>query len=212
MSIHTDEATFEIQYGNLTRKTHANTSWDRARFESCGQKWMDLSEGHYGVSMLNDCKYGHSVKDSVIGLTLIKSGIEPNPTTDQEVHHFTYAIYPHAEKWQAAGTVPQAFFLNQPALAVQGGKPGESFSLAGLDAPNVVLETIKRAEDGDGAIVRMYECENSLTNVTLDWNLPFHAAESCNCLEQPDGEPVEVKDGKITFTVKPYEIKTIRIR
>ena len=183
-----------------------------ARFESCGQKWMDLSEGHYGVSMLNDCKYGHSVKDSVIGLTLIKSGIEPNPTTDQEVHHFTYAIYPHAEKWQAAGTVPQAFFLNQPALAVQGGKPGESFSLAGLDAPNVVLETIKRAEDGDGAIVRMYECENSLTNVTLDWNLPFHAAESCNCLEQPDGEPVEVKDGKITFTVKPYEIKTIRIR
>ena len=96
--------------------------------------------------------------------------------------------------------------------AVQGGKPGESFSLAGLDAPNVVLETIKRAEDGDGAIVRMYECENSLTNVTLDWNLPFHAAESCNCLEQPDGEPVEVKDGKITFTVKPYEIKTIRIR
>lgn len=58
---------------------------------------MDLSEGHYGVSMLNDCKYGHSVKDSVIGLTLIKSGIEPNPTTDQEVHHFTYAIYPHAE-------------------------------------------------------------------------------------------------------------------
>ena len=212
VNVHTDEATFEIQYGNLTRKTHANTSWDRARFESCGQKWMDLSEGHYGVSMLNDCKYGHSVKDSVIGLTLIKSGIEPNPTTDQEVHHFTYAIYPHAEKWQAAGTVPQAFFLNQPALAVQGGKPGESFSLAGLDAPNVVLETIKRAEDGDGAIVRMYECENSLTNVTLDWNLPFHAAESCNCLEQPDGEPVEVKDGKITFTVKPYEIKTIRIR
>ena len=212
VNVHTDEATFEIQYGNLTRKTHANTSWDRARFESCGQKWMDLSEGHYGVSMLNDCKYGHSVKDSVIGLTLIKSGIEPNPTTDQEVHHFTYAIYPHAEKWQAAGTVPQAFFLNQPALAVQGGKPGESFSLAGLDAPNVVLETIKRAEDGDGAIVRMYECENSLTNVTMDWNLPFHAAESCNCLEQPDGEPVEVKDGKITFTVKPYEIKTIRIR
>jgi alpha-mannosidase len=212
VNVHTDEATFEIQYGNLTRKTHANTSWDRARFESCGQKWMDLSEGHYGVSMLNDCKYGHSVRDSVIGLTLIKSGIEPNPTTDQEVHHFTYAIYPHAEKWQAAGTVPQAFFLNQPALAVQGGKPGESFSLVGLDAPNVVLETIKRAEDGDGAIVRMYECENSLTNVTLDWNLPFHAAESCNCLEQPDGEPVEVKDGKITFTVKPYEIKTIRIR
>lgn len=125
---------------------------------------------------------------------------------------FTYAIYPHAEKWQAAGTVKQAFFLNQPALAVKGGNPGESFSLASLDATNVVLETVKRAEDGDGTIVRMYESENSLTNVTLDWNLPFTTAESCNCLEQPDGEPVEVEGGKITFTVKPYEIKTIRIR
>ena len=82
VDVHTDEATFEIQFGNLKRKVHTNTSWDVARFESCGQKWMDLSEGHYGVSLLNDCKYGHSVKDGCIGLTLIKSGIEPNPTTD----------------------------------------------------------------------------------------------------------------------------------
>ena len=105
VDVHTDEATFEIQFGNLKRKVHTNTSWDVARFESCGQKWMDLSEGHYGVSLLNDCKYGHSVKDGCIGLTLIKSGIEPNPTTDQEEHFFTYALYPHAEGWQQAGTV-----------------------------------------------------------------------------------------------------------
>ena len=71
---------------------HTNTSWDKARFESCGQKWIDLSEGHYGVSMLNDCKYGHSVKDSDMELTLIKSGIEPNPVADQEEHYFTKAI------------------------------------------------------------------------------------------------------------------------
>lgn len=212
VNVHTDEATFEIQYGNLTRKTHANTNWDRARFESCGQKWMDLSEGHYGVSLLNDCKYGHSVKDSVIGLTLIKSGIEPNPTTDQEMHCFVYALYPHAEKWQAGGTVPQAFFLNQPALAVAGGEEGGSFSLAAVDVPNVVLETVKQAEDGDGAIVRLYECENALAPVSLTWNRPFTTVESCNCLEEPDGEPVCVQDGQIRFTMKPYEIKTLRIR
>lgn len=97
VNVHTDEATFDVQFGNLTRKVHTNTSWDKARFESCGQKWIDLSEGHYGVSMLNDCKYGHSVKDSDMALTLIKSGIEPNPVADQEEHYFTYAIYPHAE-------------------------------------------------------------------------------------------------------------------
>ena len=212
VDVHTDEATFEIQYGNVTRKTHRNTSWDKARFESCGQKWMDVSEGHYGVSLLNDCKYGHSVKDSCIGLTLIKSGTEPNPTTDQEMHFFTYSLYPHAETWKAAGTVPQAFFLNQPALVSKGGKPGESFSLASLNVPNVVLETVKKAEDGDGVILRMYECENARTPVTLTFNRPFVSAESCNCLEELDGEPVKVDGNKVSFLVKPFEIKTIRIR
>ena len=212
VDVHTDEATFEIQYGNVTRKTHRNTSWDKARFESCGQKWMDVSEGHYGVSLLNDCKYGHSVKDSCIGLTLIKSGTEPNPTTDQEMHFFTYSLYPHAETWKAAGTVPQAFFLNQPALVSKSGKPGESFSLASLNVPNVVLETVKKAEDGDGVILRMYECENARTPVTLTFNRPFVSAESCNCLEEPDGEPVKVDGNKVSFLVKPFEIKTIRIR
>ena len=105
VDIHTDEAAFDIQFGNLTRKIHRNTSWDEARFESCGQKWMDMSEGHYGVSLLNDCKYGHSALDGVMTLTLIKSGIEPNPTADQEEHTFTYALYPHAEGWRRANTV-----------------------------------------------------------------------------------------------------------
>ena len=89
VDIHSDEATFEIQFGNVPRKVPTNTSWDKARFESCGQKWMDFSEGHYGVSLLNDCKYGHSVRDGVIGLTLIKCGVEPNPNADVEMHTFT---------------------------------------------------------------------------------------------------------------------------
>lgn len=209
--VHTDQATFEIQYGNLTRKTHSNTSWDRARFESCGQKWCDVSEGHYGVSVLNDCKYGHSVKDGCIGLTLIKSGIEPNPVTDQEVHTFTYALYPHQEGWQAGGTVPQAYFLNQPALAVAGGSADAGVSLAGVDVPNVVLETVKQAEDGDGVILRLYECENAKTPVTLTWNKPFAIAEADNCIEEKTGD-VEVSGNQIRFTIKPYEVKTIRIR
>ncbi len=114
IAVHTDEATFDIQFGNVKRKTHTNTSWDEARFESCAHKWMDLSEGHYGVSLLNDCKYGHSVKDSNMALTLVKSGIVPNETTDQEEHFMSYAIYPHKEDWRAGGTVPEAYAMNQP--------------------------------------------------------------------------------------------------
>ena len=211
VNIHTDEATFDIQFGSVTRKTHTNTGWDEARFESCGQKWVDLSEGHYGVGLLNDCKYGHSVKDSDIGLTLIKSGIEPNPVTDQEVHVFTYSLYPHKGGWRNGGTVSQSYFLNQQMYIRAGAAESEIFSLVSTDAPNAVIETIKQAEDGDGVIVRLYECDNSLTNVQLKWNRPFSTVYECNLLEEKTSE-VLVENEAINFTIKPYEIKTFRIK
>ena len=210
VDVHTDEATFDIQFGNLKRKITQNTSWDVARFESCGQKWMDLSEGHYGVSLLNDCKYGHSVLDGSMALTLIKSGIEPNPTTDQEEHFFTYALLPHAGDWRN-GTVREAYCLNQPALSFHGGKAGSEYSLASVGAPNVVLETIKQAEDGDGWIVRLYECDNARTETFLRWNRPAASVEECNCIEEKKAD-VSFENGQLHFTILPYEIKTFRIR
>ena len=211
VDVHTDEATFEIQFGNLKRKVHTNTSWDVARFESCGQKWMDLSEGHYGVSLLNDCKYGHSVKDGCIALTLIKSGIEPNPVTDQEEHFFTYALYPHGGDWREGGTVQEAYRLNQPALCVRGAGETPTYSLAATEHPNVMLETVKRAEDGDGWIVRLYETDNARTASALRWSRPVSSVEECNCIEEPVA-PAACENGRIPFVIKPYEIKTFRIR
>ncbi len=210
VDIHTDEAAFDIQFGNLTRKTHANTSWDKARFESCGQKWMDLSEGHYGVSLLNDCKYGHSVKDSNMALTLIKSGIEPNPATDQEEHYFTYALYPHAGGWREAGTVREAYWLNQPVLAADGGQPGSCYSLAVVDKENIVLETVKAAEDGTGTVYRMYESENAKTKAHLTVKQPFTKAYICNLLEETQAE-AQVEGNRVAFTCRPYEIVTVKV-
>ena len=200
VAVHTDEATFDVQFGNLTRKTHQNTSWDVARFESCGQKWMDLSEGNYGVSLLNDCKYGHSVKDSDMALTLIKSGIEPNPVTDQEEHVFTYAIYPHTQGWR----------LNQPLLVQTGAQAGKNYSLASVDRSNVVIETIKQAESGEGIVVRMYESENSLTKAKLTVNRPFEKAWICNLLEEKESEG-HVEGNVIDVTLRPYEVVTVKI-
>ena len=211
VAVHTDEATFDVQFGSLTRKTHRNTSWDVARFESCGQKWMDLSEGHYGVSLLNDCKYGHSVQDSDMALTLVKSGIEPNPTTDQEEHEFTYAIYPHAEGWRAAGTVDEAYKLNQPLVAELETENRGAYSFASVDRPNVVLETVKRAEDGDGIVVRMYESENALTKAKLTVNADFEKAYICNLLEETEGEAA-VNGNVIDVVLKPYEVVTVLLR
>ncbi|MDE6994353.1 MAG: alpha-mannosidase [Lachnospiraceae bacterium] len=211
VAVHTDEAAFDVQFGNLTRKTHRNTSWDVARFESCGQKWMDLSEGHYGVSLLNDCKYGHSVQDSNMALTLIKSGIEPNPTADQEEHEFTYAIYPHAEGWRAAGTVDEAYKLNQPLTAQTGTADGGAYSFAGVDRANVVLETVKMAEDESGIVLRMYESENALTKARLTVNTAFEKAYVCNLLEEIETEAV-VNGNEIEVVLKPYEVVTVLLK
>ena len=211
VDLHTDEAAFDIQFGNLTRKIHRNTSWDEARFESCGQKWMDMSEGHYGVSLLNDCKYGHSALDGVMTLTLIKSGIEPNPTADQEEHTFTYALYPHAEGWRQANTVQEAMKLNQPLLSEEGGHAGCQNSFVWVDKSNVIIETVKMAEDNDGIIVRLYESENAKTKAHIFFGEKISSVESCNCLEEIK-QTIETDGEGFEITVKPYEIQTYRVR
>lgn len=210
-SMHTDEATFDIQFGNLKRKTHANTSWDEARFEVCAHKWADVSEGHYGVSLLNDSKYGYSVKNGEMALTLIKTGIQPNPIADQEEHYFTYSILPHQGGWSEGKTVETAYFLNHDILTSPKKAEKSEFSLASINKSNVIVETIKKAEDGDGYIVRLYECENSLTKTTLKLNLDFSKVYSCNLREAIECEMPHFGNS-IDLTIKPYEILTIRVK
>ena len=213
VDVHTDEAAFDIQFGNVVRKTHTNTGWDRARFESCGHKWMDVSESGYGVSLLNDCKYGHSVREGCIELTLIKSGIEPNPDTDNEEHVFTYSLYPHQGTWREADTQKEAADLNQPLSAVNGGIPGESYGFAGVKGDSVVLETVKRSEDGDGIILRLYESRNKRMNAKVSLSCAPVMVTECNLLEEPVDEAGGLmidRDG-FSFVIKPYEIKTYKV-
>ena len=181
-----------------------------ARFESGGQKWIDLSEGHYGVSLLNDCKYGYSVKDGNIGLSLIKSGIEPNPMADYEEHYFTYSLYPHGGDWKEGQTNQESYKLNQEVLAVEGAGNKKEYSLASVDKKNIIIETIKEAEDGRGVIIRLYESENALTKAKLLFNKSFKAAEECNLIEEKEKD-IESQGNNLSLTFKPYEIKTIRL-
>src|SRR5699024_12424011 len=118
-----------------------------------------LCRVHNAWSQINDAKYVLSGREGVIGLTLIKCGVEPNPNSDVEMHTFTYALFPHAGTWKEAGTVREAYQLNLPAYAVQGGHAGKSFSYAAVEPENVVLETVKQAENGEGVVLRLYECE-----------------------------------------------------
>jgi len=106
----------DIQYGNVKRKIHNNTSWDYAQFEVCVHKWLDVSEAGYGVSFINDCKYGCIVKDSDVSLSMLKAGIYPNPKADQEFHEFTYSIYPHINGWRDSETINNGYEINNPVV------------------------------------------------------------------------------------------------
>jgi alpha-mannosidase len=213
LAINSTRATYEIQFGNVERPTHRNTSWDMARFEVCAHRWADLSEGGYGVSLLNDSKYGHDVHDSVLRLTLLKSGIHPDAEADQGLHRFSYSLLPHKGDWRVGETVRRAYELNVPLLSLHGTAATPSTSLTAFlqtDCAHVVVETVKPAEDGDGLIVRLYEAHNQRGRGTLTFAAPLLSAQECNLLEEPL-RTVAVDGNKLTFQVRPFEIKTFRI-
>ncbi len=216
VDVRATRATYDIQFGSLERPTHWNTSWDVARFESVAHKWVDLSEGNYGVSLLNDCKYGHDVKDNVLRLTLIKSPIRPDPEADQGRHEFTYSLLPHAGDWRQARVVEEAYALNFPAHSrlapahPRATLPGR-FRFAEIDSDHVVLETVKRAEDDDAWIVRCYEnkqCRSS--SVELRFGRTIRRAVECNLMEEEEAKAA-YRAGALSFAIRPFEIKTFKV-
>ncbi|MEK4663499.1 alpha-mannosidase [Priestia sp. FSL H7-0729] len=115
----TSKATFEIPFGALERPTHRNTSWEQAQYEVCGHRFADVSEYGYGVSLLNDCKYGYDVQGSTIRLSLLRAPKWPDRTADLGEHEFTYSLYPHDGDWRTAHTVRQAAELNTEVVVQQ---------------------------------------------------------------------------------------------
>lgn len=214
VDIHTNEATFEIQHGNIKRSTHTNTEWDFARFEVSAHKWVDVSEGDYGVSLLNDCKYGHDIHENVIGLTLIKSAIRPDETADRCDHYFTYSLYPHKGSWQDSMVQQEATQLNVPLLAkhtTQESGNMDSFGFLQVDADNIVIDTIKKAEDEKAIIVRLYEYKNRKGKpVTMSFGVPVTRVVETNMIERELAE-VPVENNEIQFNITGYEVKTFKL-
>ena len=214
VDVNTTRASYEIQFGNVERETTNNYSWDTAKFEACGHKWADLSENSSGISLLNDCKYGYGIKKGDMSLTLIKSGTYPNEDADIGEHEFTYSIYPHAGRWQEAKTVEMAYNLNVPMLAKRTGRQegcgGEYESFLKCSQESCFVEVIKKAEDGNGVIVRMYENKNNRVRAQIQTAYPIAHVYECNLLEENEEE---LTAGKNCFETvfKPYEIKTFRL-
>jgi len=208
-------ATYEIQWGNVERPTHRNTSWDWARFETSAQKWVDLSEGGYGVSLLNDCKYGHDIRDNLIRLTLLRGTTTPDVNADLGEHHFAYSLFPHTGRWNEK-TIAAAYALNDPLIVyipekrINRKKELIRF-LIKADQPNIVIETIKKAEDGNGIIIRLYESQRKRKKVTIQTGFLIQSASQVNLLENDPRQLDLIGRNQVELDIKPYQIVTLRI-
>ncbi|HET7045634.1 MAG TPA: glycoside hydrolase family 38 C-terminal domain-containing protein [Gaiellaceae bacterium] len=206
LAVRAKTATYETAFGFAERPTHFSTSFDAARFEVPGHRFADLSEHGFGAAVLTDSKYGYSCFGNELRISLLRSPKSPDPECDMGRHVFAYALLPHAGGWREAGVVAEARRFNQP-LHWSDGEPG---SFASVDDPNLVLDTIKRAEGSDDLVLRLYECHGGRGVARVRLALPFATARRANVLED-DGDPLEVEGGEIVVPYRPHELVTIRV-
>ncbi|HAS56104.1 MAG TPA: hypothetical protein DEF61_04680 [Firmicutes bacterium] len=209
-------AQFDIQFGNLSRKMKPRNSFEEAKYEVYGQKWVDMSSSDFGLAILNDCKYGYGIKDGVLSLTVLKSGSYPYEGASDYVPSFTYSLYPHQFNYQKSKVIEQAYTLNRPLIYSKIKTSSNSLSLNEevsffkIYSNGTYLETIKQSEDGKGIICRLYEGHNQRENILIRPYFPFKKAYLCNLMEKEIKE-LPISDNKIELSMSNFEIATIKI-
>jgi alpha-mannosidase len=216
LNVRSHEATFETMYGVVRRPTHRNTSWDAARFEVSAHRFADLSETGYGVALLNDGKYGYSARDSVLGISLLRSPMHPDPLADEGEHCFTYSLFPHEGDWTEARVEQEAFALNSPLCVVEAAPgtralPSES-GLVAVEGVTLALGSLKKAEDGEELILRLYEPHGARGKSVLRFAGEVKRAERVNLLEEGVAGPVLAEGNTLHLEVRrPFEVLTLRL-
>ena len=210
--VRSSRATYEIQFGAVERPTHRNTEYDAARFEGSAHKWADLSQSDFGLSVLSDSKYGYDILDDRMRITLLRAPVEPDYKADRGEHDFVYALYPHSGDWTQGGTVQAGFGLNVPADLCQTPQSAQSIpeSFARVEHESLVLDTFKKAEDGNGYIVRLYESAGRGGNAVLHFARELRSVTACDLMEQ-DESGVDFQKNDIVFETAPYCIHSFRV-
>lgn len=208
-NLRTASATYEIQFGHVERPTHFNSSYDLARFEVPAHKWADLSEHDFGVALLNDCKYGYAAHGNVLRLSLLRAPASPDPEADQGWHQFRFAVFPHTGSPQSAGVTEEAYRFNVPLLTGKGRGADIQQSFFTLDHPALIVDSVKKAEDSDALILRLYESRGARGRARLTSPLTVQSAALVNLLED-ELAPLDWQDG-VAFDFKPFEIISLRL-
>jgi alpha-mannosidase len=208
-------ATFEIPYGTIQRPTTRNNSWESAKFEVPALRWADLGDSHNGFSLLNEEKYGYDAIGNVLRLSLLRSPTWPDPEADRGIQHFRYALYPHAGTWQQAMTERKGYELNYPlqATVVQphAGPLPAVHSFVSVDDDNVILTAIKKSEDTNSLILRVYDWSGKSSSAKFTLPPGATSATEVNLMEQPIGSAISVTNNTATLPVGPFEIRTLRV-
>ena len=210
-----DKASCEIQFGYADRPTHTNTSWDIAKYEVCAHKYVDVSESDYGVALINESKFGHSIVNNDIAISLLRGPVDPDPDCDMGKHSFKYALVSHNGTLAQSDVIKEAYFFNNPCIAVEAfggtGELPDEFSFVRSEKERLVIDTVKPSEDGNGTVIRMYEPYRTRGTENITVNAAVGKAYLCDMLEN-ELEELEINNGKITLPFKPFEIITVKIK
>lgn len=206
VNIRSTKASYEIQYGYVERPNHRNTSWDEAKFEVVGHRWADLSQTDYGVSLLNDSKYGYGVQGNVMSLSLLKSAKFPDTSADMGEHYFAYSIMGHEGGVAQGDTIEEAAALNLPILVSKGESVLEERSILRVDNRSVTVDAVKKAKRGDAVVVRLHECRGGCAKGELRSDLDLVRFAPSNPLEEAIGPITE--GSVIPFELGPFEVQT----
>ena len=212
VNVYAENGINEMQFGFVEHPTHRSRAYDKDRFEVCNHRYSALADGAHGAAVLNDCKYGISMNGNALELTLLRAGTCPEMCADNRVHHFTYAFTTWEGSFAESDVVRQGYELNVKPVVAGGAVP--TFSALTIDKENVILDTMKPAEDGSGDIIlRLYESKKAavLATVTLSDLLQGEKVYLCDMLENCK-EEISVENGEISLNFRAFEVKTVRIK
>jgi alpha-mannosidase len=235
LNVHSDLTTYEVPYGFITRRNPLSpnaTLAERAKYENPAQKWIDHSsdDESYGVSLLNDCKYGFDTANDIIRMTLLRSAGYPielraafglrvdeeamAELTDQGEHDIAYALYPHSSDFRKALTARKAYELNYPLILLiepnHGGELPKAHSFVSIQPENIILTAIKKAEDSDDIILRFYETSGKDTQAVIHIEETLKNAKETDLMENETSE-IPTQDKTIKIRISKHEIKTIKM-
>lgn len=211
VDIFSDTASFDIQYGYVRRTMLNNTSWDMAQFEAVGQRYADISDHSHGVALLNDCKYGHKVKDGVLDLALLRSSTAPDSSADQGHHTFTYSLLPHKGALVDSNVMSQSALLNRRPRVIDAVKNG-ALPPCVLESDSVSLEVVKKAEKENCLVIRAVETHGATAKAVLHLRDKALRVIETNLLEWTEDAVFQPVNGDLELTFRPFEIRTFKLK